>query len=148
MSSGRVRCPTCARTYPASERFCECGMPLVQDAGAAAELSPAQLQARKIKPQYTEGKPVLVARARNLAEAEFLSGLLLEEGIPSYQNCSIAGHAPLARRDILVPESAAEPAREALAPRAVTRTEPYRERPLRRLLASLRAMRHPHGADG
>src|SRR5581483_11729859 len=80
VSSGRVRCPTCARTYPASERFCECGMPLVQDAGAAAERSPAQLQARKIKPQYTEGKPVLVARARNLAEAEFLSGLLLEEG--------------------------------------------------------------------
>jgi hypothetical protein len=123
-------------------------MPLIQEAEGAPELSPAQLQARKIKPQYTEGKPVLVARARNLAEAEFLAGLLLEEGIPSYQNCSIAGHAPLARRDILVPESAAEAAREALAPQAVGSTEPYRERPLRRLLTSLRAMRHPDGADG
>jgi hypothetical protein len=123
-------------------------MPLVQDAEAAPELSPAQLQARKIKPQYAEGKLVFVARARNLAEAEFLAGLLLEEGIPSSQNCSIAGHAPLARRDILVPESAAEAAREALAPQTEARTEPYRERPLRRLLAPLRSMRHSRGADG
>jgi hypothetical protein len=118
VSAERVRCPTCARAYPASERFCEvCGMPLVQDAGATRELSPAQLQARKIKPQYAEGRPVFVARARNLAEAEFLAGLLLEEGIPSYSNSAIAGHGGLAgRRDILVPESAAEAAREALSP--------------------------------
>jgi hypothetical protein len=93
-------------------------MPLVEAAGAARELTPAQVQARKIKPQYTEGAPVCVARARNLAEAEFLAGLLLEEGIPSYNNSAIAGHGPLAgARDILVPESAAEAAREALAPR-------------------------------
>jgi hypothetical protein len=92
-------------------------MPLVPDPEDAQELSPAQLQARKIKPQYTEGRPVYVARARNLAEAEFLAGLLLEEGIPSYSNSAIAGHGGLAgRRDILVPESAAEAAREALAP--------------------------------
>jgi hypothetical protein len=92
-------------------------MPLVQDGLAAQELSPAQLRARKIKPQYTEGRPVCVARARNLAEAEFLAGLLLEEGIPSYSNSAIAGHGGLAgRRDVLVPESAAEAAREALAP--------------------------------
>jgi hypothetical protein len=92
-------------------------MPLVQDGVAARELSPAQLRARKIKPQYTEGQPVCVARARNLAEAEFLAGLLLEEGIPSYSNSAIAGHGGLAgRRDVLVPESAAEAAREALAP--------------------------------
>ena len=43
----------------------------------------AQRRARKIKPQYAEGELVKVARAANQPEAEFIEGLLLEEGIPS-----------------------------------------------------------------
>ncbi len=52
----------------------------------------------------------------NLAQAEFLAGLLLEEGIPSMLRSSIAGYAPLTGgRDVLVPESGAQAAREALS---------------------------------
>jgi hypothetical protein len=92
-------------------------MPLVDSAAELPEPSAAQLHARKIKPQYAEGRAVKVARAANLAQAEFLAGLLLEEGIPSYLSSAIAGHGPLAgERDILVPESGAEAAREALSP--------------------------------
>lgn len=72
--------------------------------------------ARKIKPQYTEGRLVRVARGQNQTEAEFIAGLLLEEGIPSTLSNSIAGYAPLIGQwDVLVPESGAEAAREALA---------------------------------
>ena len=76
-------CPGCARTYPRSERFCaDCGMPLVFVPGPKREASERQRKARKIKPQYAEGALVKVARAQNQPEAEFIEGLLLEEGIP------------------------------------------------------------------
>ena len=119
MSPPSLRCPGCERSYPASERFCEvCGMPLVDVAAEPLEPTAAQRLARKVKPQYAEGRYIRVARARNLAEGEFLVGLLLEEGIPSYLNSAMAGHGPLAAgRDVLVPESGAEAAREALSPR-------------------------------
>ncbi len=118
MSEQPLRCPTCGRGFPASERFCEgCGMPLVADAEPLEEPSEGLRFARKVKPQYTEGPFVAVGRARNLAEGEFLVGMLLEEGIPSYLSSTIAGHGPLADgRDILVPQSAAQAAREALVP--------------------------------
>jgi Putative prokaryotic signal transducing protein len=114
-------CPGCAREYPPSERFCEaCGMPLVRS-GADEEgsteqvVSERQEHARKIKPQYAEGQLVKVARAQNQIEAEFIAAMLLEEGIPSVLRSSIAGYAPvIGTRDILVPESGAEAAREAL----------------------------------
>jgi pimeloyl-ACP methyl ester carboxylesterase len=116
-------CPTCAREHRASERFCEaCGMPLVHmTAGAAAEavLSERQQRARKIKPQYSEGKLVKIAGAQNGVEAEMIQGLLLEEGIPSMSQRAPGADVPdflvAGRRDILVPESGAEAAREALA---------------------------------
>jgi hypothetical protein len=115
-------CPTCGRPRPASERFCEaCAMPLVRaDAGEDddAETSERRRRARKIKPQYAEGELVVVAGARTQPEAEFIAGLLLEEGIPSVLRDSIAGYAPvIGRREILVPESGAQAAREALSPR-------------------------------
>jgi len=91
-------------------------MPLVYVPGAEREASERQRRARKIKPQYTEGELVKVARAQNLAQAEFIAGLLLEEGIPSMLRGSIAGYAPvIGTRDVLVPESGAEAAREALS---------------------------------
>jgi Putative prokaryotic signal transducing protein len=111
-------CPGCAREYPPSERFCEaCGMPLVHGAaGAEQSVSERQRKARKIKPQYAEGQLVKVARAENQIEAEFIAGLLLEEGIPSMLRGSISGYAPVVgTRDVLVPESGAQAAREALA---------------------------------
>jgi Putative prokaryotic signal transducing protein len=110
-------CPGCAREYPPSERFCEvCGMPLVHVSGDAEPvLSERQQKARKIKPQYAQGELVKVARAEDLGQAEFIAGLLLEEGIPSTLRGSIAGYTPMVDpRDILVPESGAQAAREAL----------------------------------
>jgi hypothetical protein len=120
MAGGTLTCPGCAREHPSSERFCEaCGMPLVQQGGDQEPASRAQRRARKIKPQYAEGKLVKVARAANQPEAEFIEGLLLEEGIPSLLRRSsgfdVAESLAAGPRDVLVPESGAEAAREALA---------------------------------
>jgi len=94
-------------------------MPLVQVGGGEPERSPAQRRARKIKPQYSEGELVKVARAANQPEAEFIAGLLLEEGIPSMLRRSsgfdVAESLAAGPRDVLVPESGAQAAREALA---------------------------------
>jgi hypothetical protein len=116
MDAEELVCPTCARTHPASERFCEaCGMPLVHAAGTERAASERQQAARKIKPQYAEGELVKVARVANQVEAEFIAGLLLEEGIPCLLRSQIAGYAPVTGpRDVLVPESGADAAREAL----------------------------------
>jgi hypothetical protein len=110
-------CPDCARRHPPSERFCaDCGMPLVHAPGSEREPSARQRRARKIKRQYTEGPTVVVARARNQIEAEFIAGLLLEEGIPCMQRGLIGGYGPLVgTREMLVPASGAQAAREALA---------------------------------
>jgi hypothetical protein len=113
-------CPTCARTHSASERFCEsCGMPLVHVSAGEGVASERRDRARKIKPQYADGELVKVAGAENLAQAEFISGMLLEEGIPSVLRGSgglVAAYAAtVGSCDVLVPESGAEAAREALA---------------------------------
>jgi hypothetical protein len=116
-------CPGCARSYPRQERFCAaCGMPLVYAAGAGEAKQPTderQRKARKIKPQYAEGDLVKVARAESQTEAEFIEGLLLEEGIPSMLRRSRGFDVPdflaAGPRDVLVPESGAQAAREALA---------------------------------
>lgn len=117
MSGQPLVCPSCGRGFPAEERFCEaCAMPLVQEQGSESEASERQRRARKIKPQYSEGALVAVARARNQVEAEFVEALLLEEGIPCVLSTSIGGYAPVVgTREVLVPESGAQAAREALA---------------------------------
>jgi predicted amidophosphoribosyltransferase len=115
-------CPSCARPGEADERFCAaCGMPLVYaDAEAAGRTLTGERRemARKIKPQYTEGRLVKIARASNQPEAELLQGLLLEVGIPSLVRRSrgfdVAESLAAGPRDILVPESGAEAAQEAL----------------------------------
>jgi hypothetical protein len=74
-----------------------------------------QRAARKIKPEYADGPLVQVAQVANQVEAEFIAGLLLEEGIPCVLSSLIAGYAPLTGpRDVLVPESGSQAAREAL----------------------------------
>ena len=96
-------------------------MPLVHAPGmgdGGKPLSEARERARKVRPQYAEGPLVRVATARHQAEAEMLEGLLLEQGIPSLTRRSGGFDVPdfLASgpRDILVPASGAELAREVL----------------------------------
>jgi hypothetical protein len=114
-------CPTCARKFPLTERFCpDCEMPLVYvGRGEQEPITEAHEKARKVKPEYTGGEPVKVGFARNLAEAQLIQGILLEEGIPSFERRSRGFDVPdfLAGgpRDILVPGSAAEEARALLA---------------------------------
>jgi hypothetical protein len=116
-----LACPRCARKYPLEERFCaECGMPLVyMGRGEEQPITEAHERARKVKPQYTGGRQVRVAGAHNLAEAELIQGMLLEEGIPSVQRRARGFDVPdflaAGPRDILVPEAGAEAAKELLA---------------------------------
>jgi hypothetical protein len=111
-------CPTCGAGYGPDERFCAtCHVPLTY-AKAAAPVSEAQRRARKIKPQLAEGSLVRVIGARNQAEAEFIQGLLLEEGVPSVLRRSAGFDVPdflaAGPRDVLVPESGLVTAREVL----------------------------------
>jgi hypothetical protein len=116
MEAELIICPTCAQAHPPSERFCDaCGMPLVHSGGAEHAVSERQRTARKIKPQYTEGPLVKITRVTTQPEAEFIAGLLLEEGIPCLLRTGVAGYSPLiGARDVMVPESGAQAAREAL----------------------------------
>jgi hypothetical protein len=116
-------CPSCGTSQPRSERFCPtCEMPLVHMPGSERDTTERQRKARKVKPQYTEGRLVKIARAGSQPEAELIEALLLEEGIPSMSRRSGGFDVPdflaAGPRDILVPESGAEAAREALAPAA------------------------------
>jgi hypothetical protein len=121
MSSEPLVCPSCGTTFGSDERFCpSCKMPLVHRAGSArAERNSERHEiARKIKPQLTEGRLVRVAGARNQAEAEFIQGLLLEEGVPSLLRRSAGFDVPdflaAGPRDVLVPQAGAATAREVL----------------------------------
>ncbi len=143
-----LACPTCARKYPLSERFCsDCEMPLVYvGRGEEEPITEAHERARKVKPQYTGGDPVKVAYASNLAEAQLIQGMLLEEGIPSFERRTRGFDVPdflaAGPRDILVPGAGAEAARELLADTAEQVLEPMAgsERPGRLLLGILIAV--------
>jgi hypothetical protein len=117
MGAEHLVCPSCAREHSCDERFCEaCGMPLVHERGAEHHASERQRKLRKVKPQYTEGELVQVARAQSQPQAEFIANLLLEEGIPCLLRNSVGGYSPtFGPREVMVPESAAQAAREALA---------------------------------
>ena len=122
MPGGRLVCPHCATEHDRDARLCaECGTPLVlppeerrlPDVGDLA-----RERARKVRAEFAEGPLVRVAGGRHQAEAEFVSGLLLEEGIPSLIRRSAGFDVPdflaAGPRDILVPQSGAEAAREVL----------------------------------
>jgi hypothetical protein len=83
-----------------------------------APLSDAHGRARKIDPAFTEGDLVRVAGGRNQSEAELIQGLLLEGGVPSILRRSAGFDVPdflaAGPRDVLVPESGAQTAREVL----------------------------------
>jgi hypothetical protein len=121
MTSEPLICPSCASTHPLTERFCPtCGMPLVYAGGTGVEdpVTERHERARKIKPQYSEGRLVRVAGARNQAEAELVQGMLLEEGVPSLlrraRGFDVPDFLAAGPRDVMVPESGAQTAREVL----------------------------------
>ena len=135
-AAGPLVCPVCAASYAADERFCAaCAMPLVHAPGAAGQPKESRLaeRARKIRPGYAEGPLVRVAGARHQAEAELLQNLLLEEGIPSLVRRSGGFDVPdfLASgwRDILVPSSGSDAAREMLGDRRPAGFPPPSRRP-------------------
>jgi hypothetical protein len=120
-ASSPLVCPGCGSHFDADERFCaECRLPLIResDENTPPPVSERHRRARKIKPQLSEGELVRVAGARHLAEAEFIQGLLLEEGVPSLLRRSAGFDVPdflaAGPRDILVPEAAVDTAREVL----------------------------------
>ncbi len=114
-------CPSCGSAHEPKERFCRsCHVPLVHPA-AGVEPEPVgerHERARKIKPQLAEGSLVRVVGARNQAEAEFIQGMLLEEGIPSMLKRSAGFDVPdflaAGPRDVLVPQTGLPAAREVL----------------------------------
>ena len=114
-------CPSCGETHGGGERFCpRCGMPLTSDE-PPRDLTESQQRARKVLPQYGEGQLVKVGYARNQPEAEMISGMLLEEGIPSVIRRAGGFDVPdfLAGgpRDIMVAASGVDAAREILGTR-------------------------------
>jgi hypothetical protein len=117
MNAGVV-CPACGTPYADTERFCpSCKLPLVPAEGALP-VSERHARARKVKPQLAEGRLVRVVGARNQAEAEFIQGLLLEEGVPSVLKRSAGFDVPdflaAGPRDVLVPQAGLRTAREVL----------------------------------
>ena len=124
-----LHCPACGAAYGEPERFCpNCKLPLVHGDGVIESVGERHERLRKIKPQFTEGRLVRVAGARNQAEAEFIQGLLLEEGVPSMLRRSAGFDVPdflaAGPRDILVPESALATAREVLLQGELISDEP------------------------
>ena len=95
-------------------------MPLVY-AGAGEEepITEAHERARKIRPQFARGELVRVTGARSSADGEMIQGILLEEGVPSLlrrtRGFDVPDFLAAGPRDVLVPQSGYERAREVLA---------------------------------
>ena len=117
---GPLSCPRCALAHPIDERFCRnCGMPLVY-AGSREQqpITDAHERARKVRPQYARGELIRVTGARNMADGEMIQGMLLDQGIPSLlrraRGFDVPDFLAAGPRDVLVPESGYEAARELL----------------------------------
>jgi hypothetical protein len=140
-------CPKCGSTHPLTERFCPaCGMPLTYAgrSGIDQPVTDMHARARKVKKQYTEGELVRVAGARHLAEAELIQGLLLEEGVPSLLRRTRGFDVPdmmaAGPRDVMVPASGAETAREILLEAEIVGAQPAAVGPPDRALRVLAAL--------
>jgi pimeloyl-ACP methyl ester carboxylesterase len=119
-AGGPLSCPRCALSHSIEERFCRnCGMPLVY-AGSREEepITDAHERARKVRPQYARGELMRVTGARNLADGEMIQGILLEQGIPSLlrraRGFDVPDFLAAGPRDVLVPQSGYEAARDLL----------------------------------
>jgi hypothetical protein len=119
--AGPLACPRCALSHPMSERFCRnCGMPLVYAGTREQEpITDAHERARKVRPQYAHGSLVRVTGARNMADGELIQSILLDHGIPSMlrraRGFDVPDFLAAGPRDVMVPESGYETAREVLA---------------------------------
>jgi hypothetical protein len=128
-SAGPLVCPRCALAHSIDERFCRnCGMPLAYSGTREEEpITDAHERARKVRPQYARGDLVRVTGARNLADGEMIQSILLDHGVPSMLRRARGFDVPdfLAGgpRDVLVPESGYETAREVLAGTDMLTTE-------------------------
>lgn len=75
-------------------------------------------RARKVKRQLAQGELVKVAGARNQVEGELIQSLLLEHGVPSMLRRTAGFDVPdflaAGPRDVMVPQSGLETAREVL----------------------------------
>jgi hypothetical protein len=103
-------------------------MPLVYGGTREEEpITEAHERARKVRPQYAHGNLIRVTGARNLADGEMIQSILLDNGIPSLLRRARGFDVPdfLAGgpRDVLVPESGYETARELLAGSALLTAE-------------------------
>lgn len=109
-------------------------MPLVYS-GEAREgpPTPARQRALKINPEYSQGEPVRVAFARNQAESDLVQNILLEEGIPSMvrrtRGFDVPDFLAAGPRDVLVPQSGADAARDVLREADVAETVDPSSRP-------------------
>jgi len=146
MGSQALVCPSCAEPHALDARFCRiCNMPLVYAGtlGVGDPITDRQERARKIKPQYAEGGLVRVAGAQNQTEAEFIQGLLLEEGVPSALQRTRGFDVPdmlaAGPRDVMVPESGYAAARDVLLQSEIVSDERPAPPPPGRVLAGLLA---------
>ena len=131
-ADGPLVCPSCGAAHRTDERFCrDCGLPLVHAPGHGGAFKGGAMhdRARRVRPQYAEGPLVKVASARHQAEAEMLEAILLDQGVPALVRRSGGFDVPdfLASgpRDVLVPASGAEIAREALGVSAAPPAAPH-----------------------
>ena len=145
MPGGPLVCPGCGADHDSAARLCaRCGTPLVlRDPGPDLEADAVRRRARKMRPEYASGELVRVSGGRNQTEAEFVAGLLLEEGIPSLVRRSAGFDVPdylaAGPRDVLVPESGALAAREALLEAGLGPGEPSPSPGAARVLIALLA---------
>ena len=103
-------------------------MPLVYAGTREQEpITDAHERARKVRPQYARGDLVRVTGARNLADGEMIQGMLLDQGIPSMlrraRGFDVPDFLAAGPRDVLVPESGYEAARDALRSEDMLATE-------------------------
>jgi hypothetical protein len=105
--------------------------------GITGKVSERHDRASKIAPQLAEGELVRVAWARNQSEAEFIQGLLLEEGVPSVLRRSAGFDVPdmlaAGPRDVMVARSGMVTAHQVL---------------LQAELIDADAPAHPHAGPG
>ena len=105
-------------------------MPLVYagSLGVDGPITDRHERARKIKPQYAEGALVRVVGASNQTEAEFIQGMLLEEGVPSTLRRTRGFDVPdmlaAGPRDVMVPASGHGAARDVLLEAEIVGDQP------------------------
>jgi len=128
--AGPLSCPRCALPHSIDERFCRnCGMPLVYAGTREQEpITDAHERARKVRPQFARGELVRVTGGRHLSESELIQNILLEHGIPSVlrraRGFDVPDFLAAGPRDVLVPESGYEAARELLRGADLLTAEP------------------------